>query len=274
MSAFSELQSRIETDPFLQQRVRNANSQAKHWADNIPLLHAFVAKDLPQMVIEDVELLPSSNEWSSRKTLETEDAFDLGRSLYFYAGRAYQKGGGIVLIMMPAIERSNEGGATPFDTGGFYHKDPKTGKPWIAWGRSDDLATRKAYVADSTIPLTLWRREFERWVSVYFHPIEDYLYGRPCEDDSEGVYCNAARNSWRAWTWEIRMLSGVALSSTSWWSASEKQEKAFAHALKNASQMELPFLNKFKARRLTREDNVDYCVVAERKVGEILNKLI
>src|SRR6266571_993263 len=106
--------------------------------------------------------------YCSNKTRQAEDMLGIGRSVYFFAGRAHQEFGEIALAFDPRCEDSHAGSATPFDTGGLADRK-------ITTNLSSTSARRlRKFVKESEFPLRSWRKQFSRFLAAYFSPPSNY----------------------------------------------------------------------------------------------------
>src|SRR5262249_3094758 len=139
-------------------------------------------------------------------TRRAEDLLGLGRSAYFYAGRAHPSFGCVAFAFGPSCEAEHAGSVTPFDTGGLVHP-PRFIR--IRLGPSDGEAELVLYAQSSEIPLDRWRDVFARVLAAYFVSDIDYWQGRPMPLDPEGLY--ELNTDWRAWTFEVRFHEGQSI---------------------------------------------------------------
>lgn len=139
----------------------------------------------------------------SALTRETEQAYGLGDSLYFFAGYACPSFGDVVFVFEASCLDGIEGGATPFDTGGLYGRKIFA-RTWDGLERHAEDAARRELVAQSQRTLLDWRSALDAYLAEFFNTPQEYLRGdRPRKDDASGRLRDA-RNSRRAWTWEVR----------------------------------------------------------------------
>lgn len=131
-------------------------------------------------------------------TRQVESDYGLGDCLYFYAGHACPDFGDVVLVYRAAMADDDAGNATPFDTGGLHGG-------YISVDGVVDRAGRKDYCARHMRTLSTWRNDASTYVAAHFSSGFDYVLGaKPTTDDATGRLLNA-RNSRRAWTWEVRL---------------------------------------------------------------------
>ncbi|HYV49029.1 MAG TPA: hypothetical protein VFA20_29415 [Myxococcaceae bacterium] len=134
---------------------------------------------------------------------ETEKVYGLGDSLYFFAGYACPGFGDVVFIFEASCLDGVDGGATPFDTGGLYGRKIFA-RAWDGLDRAAEDEARRELVAQSQRSLSDWRSALDEYLSEFFDTPREYLRGdRPRKDDASGRLGDA-RNSRRAWTWEVR----------------------------------------------------------------------
>ena len=167
MPDLQHIDTRVQNDPAWA-ATRDANlPTAQNWARKVSIVHvlgtdplAFWNQPWP------LTLHPTEN--TNSRTAQSEDAFGLGRSLYFYAGRAYPRTGGTAFAFGPGSEQGHTGSATPFDTGGLYADAPYA--PPISMSPPDNLQRRISLCAASIIPLKDWRPAFAAFLAAYFAP--------------------------------------------------------------------------------------------------------
>ena len=213
----------------------------------MPSDHA--VSDIPLVTVSPVTLvvsgvLPLTE--SGSNTALVEDAFNLGRSRYFYSGRAHPGFGDVALAFSPAIEESHSGSATPFDTGGAYWSKLH---PFVDLSDQDRLARGKSLVDDTKCSLARWRQELEGFLNIFFAGDEvGYLDGNPPDTDGDwGPEDLPARKrsniedplvDWRAWTWEVRLHEEHEIErELQHWAATAD---AVSHLEEKARQSDLP----------------------------------
>jgi len=284
MPALSQLQERLTADPSWKTDYETSCRRGIHWAEKMPLLHTFAPKasspktSFLQLVVQGEKLQVSTPDPKSN-TFKAEEAFKLGRCLYFYAGRAYNREGGVTLLFHPDVEKHKEWSASPFDTGGLFCRDSSTGRRWIQSNLMDDDNVIFSFIVASTIDstsATSWRSSMHEFSAAYFTPLENYFSERPCQNcgkgrlDPEEIFAVENGNSWRAWTWEIRFHAGLAITAAAWWCGSKQQMSKYKEGLKR-----LPLSQRDSAARgflsiaLDKKGSLDYISKAEKKALEI-----
>jgi hypothetical protein len=146
----------------------------------------------PQEFLQLPELRRSSK---TQRTRAVEDALGLGDCLYFFAGHACPDFGDVVLLYDDEIADKDEGGATPFDTGGLHSN-------LVHHSSKSDA---KAYYRDHAVPLSGWREAIRPYLKSYFESPAAYVTGSPPIHDDPSHRLRHPQNSRRAWTWEIRL---------------------------------------------------------------------
>lgn len=133
----------------------------------------------------------------SDRTRAAEASFGFQPSLYFYVGFSHPSFGDAVLVYEPETFDIDQGGATPFDSGGF-HLDH------IIVARVTSTAAKRAYVERHDVPLGAWREYFAQYVAEHFQSAKAYVQGqRPTKDDPTHRLRDGTDQ--RAWTWELRL---------------------------------------------------------------------
>jgi hypothetical protein len=133
----------------------------------------------------------------SDRTREAEASFGFQPSLYFYVGFSHPSFGEAVLVYAPESFDRDQGGATPFDSGGF-HLDH------IVVGGVTSSSAKRAYVEQHDVRLRAWRRHFARYMAAHFESPIAYVQGRrPTRDDRSHRLRDGTDR--RAWTWELRL---------------------------------------------------------------------
>ena len=146
---------------------------------------------------EFVSETPLLRESRSDRSREAEAAFGFEACLYFYVGWSHPSFGDVVLLYEPDRFDADSGGATPFDSGGFY-------LDYIKVVGVQTAPEKLAYVHERNVALDAWRREFGRYVSRHFASVKAYVLGdRPTSDDVSHRLRDASER--RAWTWEVRL---------------------------------------------------------------------
>ena len=90
------------------------------------------------------------------------------------------------------------GGATPFDSGGWWSGKIHTDPPL-------DTTERQATFQTLDVPLRGWQDAFEQYIHAHYGTIGDYLEGRATKTGSQPLeIIKGLPNTHRAWTWEVR----------------------------------------------------------------------
>jgi hypothetical protein len=171
------------TDP----RVPLVRAEGKVFAEGYPTLG-------PTEFVNAPVLLRESRSDIARAA---EASFGFQPSLYFYVGFSHPSFGDAVLVYEPESFDLDQGGATPFDSGGF-HRDHI-----VVAGVTSPTAKRE-YVTRSDVRLNAWRAGFTRYVAEHFESAKAYVQGQsPTQDDLSHRLGDAMDR--RAWTWELRL---------------------------------------------------------------------
>jgi len=171
------------TDP----RVPLVRAEGKVFAEGYPTLG-------PMEFVNAPVLLRESRSDSARAA---EDSFRFEPSLYFYVGFSHPSFGEAVLVYEPESFDLDQGGATPFDSGGFHLNH-------IVVAGATSLTAKQEYVKRSDVPLSAWREGFARYVAEHFESAKAYVQGRrPTKDDPSHRLRDGTDQ--RAWTWELRL---------------------------------------------------------------------
>lgn len=154
-----------------------------------------------------------SNGWSSRtsfaRTSEAESGLGItGQPHYFYAMRTEQAFGFAVFFFRESssIGWPNDAkGATPFDSGGLWHNKIKTETPL-------DSDQKRCIFDKHEWPLLSWTPAFNDYIADNYDCMIDYMNGKPPRQPTEPIILGRP-NSARAWTWEVRVVSGLLSSN-------------------------------------------------------------
>ena len=140
-----------------------------------------------------------------------------GTPYYFYAMRAHRTFGLVVFlfeeIQTGAAIPSDAMGATPFDTGGLWMG--------VIQPIKDRDAKRRLFAREE-VGLDRWKSEFLTYLDRNYLDAEDYVVGEPPAFGVDGITKRKSKNDARAWTWEVRYPSSLALSRL-------RLERAFMH---------------------------------------------
>jgi hypothetical protein len=219
MPFYTKLKSRMRQDRKWKDTYESNLPRARQVAERIPLIHVTARRDrisFAELFEPAVPVLPTSEHpaFCSNATREAEDNLGLGRSVYFYAGRAVSDFGDVALAFEPAVEASHTGSATAFDTGGLLGKPPHCLKCTLT---DEPLEKKQKFARRSTARLQCWRKFFRHQLAAYFSTPADYWDGRPAHDDPEELYAPARDNLPRAWTAEVRFSEPQPLSEVAAW---------------------------------------------------------
>jgi hypothetical protein len=188
-------------------------SKASKIAAKIHLVHVVRGKFVDMILTPPAEL-NISVAGSQPNTRQAEETLNLGNCLYFYAGRALKRVGGVALAFNASCESGHTGDATPFDSGG------------LVGGRiQSNLADEQAkinYCNSCRVDLQLWRQEFAKYLAAYFSQIGDYWEGRPAWNDAAGILLHP-ENTWQAWTYEVRFREPQAILDVEKWCISQTE---------------------------------------------------
>ena len=210
MPPLTELAERIAADPDWGESYRNALPAGQRLARAIHLVHVTGQRpDRPpedcvafeRLLLDAPHEIPTSEHlvYCSGATRKAEDLIGLGRSAYFFAGRACQDFGDVALAFSAECEAGHTGSVTPFDTGGLIlghiHGNLPTSKE-----------ERARFGQESVIALDGWRTAFGNYIAAYFPDCLGYWTGRPTRLDPEQLY--QQNTDWRAWTFEVRFSEG------------------------------------------------------------------
>jgi hypothetical protein len=228
-----DLPSQVSSDPEWQRQFDRQRDAARGLARRVPLLHVS-GKSLPFHLLfaTTPPTLPTSDEafdYYTDNTRKAEDALQLGRSVYFYAGHALPEFGQVALAFQSDVEREHTGSATPFDTGGWVAR-------YLA-SRLRDGPPEEAheFAKRVTIPLDRWRELFEHYLAAYFDPYDRYWGERPCRVDPEELFDASNGNDLRAWIVEVRFLEAQELEAVSAWCASPQEMEVLRRTTRRTS---------------------------------------
>lgn len=214
MPPLTDLAQRVAADPDWAEGYRNAFPGGQRLARAVPLVHVTgvrhgVAPDrcvaFERLLFDEPHEIPTSDHpvYCSDATRNAEDLLGLGRSAYFYAGRACPDFGDVALAYSAECEIGHTGSVTPFDTGGLI-------LGYIQGNMPPDLADRALFGRVSVILLDGWRDPFAMYIAAYFPDRVGYWTGRPARLDPEDIYQHHG-NSYRAWTFEVRFSEGHSI---------------------------------------------------------------
>ena len=233
MPALTDLKARTESVDDWNDTYSANFDQCKSYANGMSLIHVCAVADTApgagnsfiSLLTTTPHELPTSDRPDARiSTRDTEDAYLLGRCLYFYAGRAYPSVGGAAMAFTAPCEQSHTGSVTPFDTGGMF-------KELIHINSAKDTPDgRRDFVRDSIIELQGWRSAFTEYLAAYFNQPADYWYGRPSRPDPEGVFSDPL-NTWRSWVFEVRFREGHKILDRAAWCASRDLYQSLLEAV-------------------------------------------
>lgn len=221
MAVFDNLEERTASPPFDAVAYRRRLSTCMAIAQQMYLVHVS-GRERPIEVTVQIppHEIPTSDdhEYYTDFTRRAERLLGLRPSAYFYAGRAHPDFGNVALAFAADCEAPHTGSATPFDTGGLVHPDPRK-RIQIHLNVADAESGQTTYGKSSVIALHEWREVFARVLAAYFAVDMDYWRGRPQPFDLEGLY---ERNTdWRAWTFEVRFHEGQPVHDRAAWCADE-----------------------------------------------------
>jgi hypothetical protein len=221
MAALTHSTARVNANTSWRSMYDRNQAKALEVAAKMPLIHVsghytpFI-----DVILTPPHELPTSDAsagYCSDYTRSAEDNLGINRSVYFYAGRAHPNFGSLALAFDPACEAAHTGSVTPFDSGGLNGKGE-----FMRWNLPDyHDATLRGFMAQSVIDLADWRVHFAEYLSMYFDPLSEYWFGRPCRMDPEEIFQDG--NEWRAWVFEVRFNEGQRISDAQVWCASPEQ---------------------------------------------------
>jgi hypothetical protein len=135
----------------------------------------------------------------SARTLQAEGLLELGDCLYFFASHACPSFGDLVLAYSAEMADTDQGSATPFDTGGLAHD-------FIQADTLDGGESRNRYNRRHAVELHEWRVAAAAHIHEYFSSRDAYVLGeRPTRNDDSGRLLHPGNDDRRAWTWEVRI---------------------------------------------------------------------
>jgi hypothetical protein len=189
----------------------------------------------------------------SESTREAEEGLDFPASAYWYVWRSDLAFGGMATIWKPGAEFATSpsgAGASPFDTGGLWHGHVIT-EP--ALGTDSE---KRTFAAEQQCALPACAGVFQTWLEVgYGESPTAYVDGTVPSAHVPSVSLDLAKNTCRAWTWELRLASAdigadtIAPTEIFWRELDYEQFEAWAmkdstlppserlQILKNARQM-------------------------------------
>ena len=139
----------------------------------------------------------------SSATLTVENQLGIaGNPIYFFAMRSERAFGLVVfaLRLRQWPERKDKG-ATPFDSGGLWHRKVRTLHPL------SNEQVRQVF-ANHDIALNMFRKEFDAYLHRNYSEVNDYVVGKPPSCGTVPIVPKKP-NSSRAWTWEVRVPQAV-----------------------------------------------------------------
>jgi hypothetical protein len=226
MPPLTDLTQRIEADANWNREYQAALPETQRVAQTIHLVHVTGVREnqpreqciaFERLLLEEPHEIPTSSNplYCSDATRLAEDILGLGRSSYFFVGRACLDFGDVALAFTPKCEEGHTGSATPFDTGGLINGRIQGNLPDPGNARCD-------FGSSATIQLSLWRTAFGHYLAAYFSTPLDYWTARqPSRVDPEGIYRHPD-NTFRAWTFEVRFSEGHSIyNNLAAWSARE-----------------------------------------------------
>lgn len=187
--------------------VRNA-------ALNVPLIHVTKHRPDDNILFEkllltpphELPVTPACVALSAEKsTQKSERIQDLGRNLYFYAGRAFPYGE--VALMFDPECAVHTGSATGFDTGLFGNGKLKNSLLDNMDDTTETHTTLREFTQRNLIPLSRWRSGFRKHLAVNFSDPSHYFDGKPCTSGPAELFSRNPDNYF-AWTYEVRFREG------------------------------------------------------------------
>lgn len=265
MSAFTDLEKHIKSDPAWEATYTTNFTEARVISENVHLVH--VSGNETRISFEEIlslgHMLPTSAAeyaYCSDDTREAERRLGLPHCVYFYAGRAHESFGIVALAFNVDIEELKSGSATPFDTGGLVGK-------YIKWNLPDyDEKTLQHFLGDSLFDLSEWRQKFAVFLAAYFSPLTSYWSNtdRPYRSDPEEIFLKD--NTWRAWVFEVRIHESIDIFQAAAWCAPEDQMNHLMFAaidkLAPLGSLGDPY-EKFVRRAIDTEGSPDFCAIME-----------
>jgi hypothetical protein len=149
--------------------------------------------------------------------------------VFAYAGpccyRSSDSIGDAATYFQPSLDSAQSGAISPFDSGALEDPTPRL-QPWA----SRTLTARWQFLRKSSVPLTGWRAEFQRWLMHCYAAPERYLDSTPDRyaaglpdrtrppailqhngPRGRSTYGEGSCADRRAWTWEARFEHPVSL---------------------------------------------------------------
>ena len=225
MACLDNWEKIADNDPTWSINLKNAEKTVRA----IPIVH--VGKNI-EIFHTPMELIAKDN--GEKRTLEGEKGFGIPRSIYFYAGRCFETTGGFAFAFSQKTEKQNAGSATPFDSGGLFHKKIK-----------GNIKNRISFFKASQFPLSEWRSKFAVFLNMYFFSPNDYLIksNRPLREDPEKIFTDS-ENSWQAWSFEIRLENNVRILDLDFCTFSEDKYNDYVDIYLNANHIPPEFDDK------------------------------
>ena len=143
---------------------------------------------------------------ASQSTLKAERGLGiLGKPYYFYVLWAESIYGFVVFVFSETkgvVWPHGARGATPFDSGGWWHGNVRT-QPSV------DKSARQAAFRTLDVPLRDWQGTFEQYVHTKYGTVDDYLKGHAPSGghpmETSFAIIKGKPNEARAWIWEVRV---------------------------------------------------------------------
>lgn len=276
MPALDELSNRLAADATWRTEYDSLLPTCTRLANLLPLVHvAGVGRDglgstFESLFEADLPSLPTSADpvAYSEATRQAEDVLGMPRAAYFYAGRAHPEFGSMAIAVILARDPATTGAATPFDTGGIYHRGP-SGHRFIKTCLDDTDDSVRSFCLRSTVDLNEWQDALARFLAAYFRAPKDYWDSRPHRVDPEEIYL--LNDDWRAWTFEVRLWKPVTLDWCEAWCADEATMNALAspRALRDRSQRATRLRSFIRAHPpLLARGSIDFDVVLQSWVRQ------
>lgn len=168
----------------------------------------------------------------SDKTRAAENRLELGRNVYFFAGRANAEFGSVALAFGPS-EAGHTGGGIFLDTGGLA-----CGKVKTSLSATDD-ETLRAFVRQHELPLKRWRSGLRKHLAENFDRISDYFDGTPNNPGPADLFDK--NPDWRAWVYEVRAHEPRSILQAVAWCASPDQVQNVRQALAQVDSFDAQF---------------------------------
>jgi len=160
----------------------------------------------------------------SESTKAAERGLGLQRSHYWYILRAEAMFGYAVFSARATIAdwQPHDGGACPFDSGGFWHGYIATDPPLLTGG------AKKSFFERHNQPLAVWRQGFDAYLSSNYDRARDYIRGRAPRHGLPEIM-KVSTNTTQAWTWEARTRPDAPLRERIeliglYWSAQDQDQ--------------------------------------------------